>query len=127
MIQCFVVFSFAQNFARVKMQVTMSLSSLVGQNQNFNEEFLRKSLKTILTYAESDVELQETTFPEQVSENRDLGCTKLLWLCQSPLFFFGLLITSTFYLKLPLLSLVRIFNTESIIFLCTPHNLYIVS
>ena len=72
MIQCFVVFSFAQNFARVKMQVTMSLSSLVGQNQNFNEEFLRKSLKTILTYAESDVELQETTFPEQVSKNRDL-------------------------------------------------------
>lgn len=48
------------------MQVTMSLSSLVGQNQDFNEEFLRKSLKTILTYAEADVELQETTFPEQV-------------------------------------------------------------
>lgn len=55
-----------QNFARVKMQVTMSLSSLVGQNQDFNEEYLRKSLKTILTYAEADVELQETTFPEQV-------------------------------------------------------------
>jgi hypothetical protein len=49
------------------MQVTMSLSSLVGQNQNFNEEFLRKSLKTILTYSEADVELQETTFPEQAS------------------------------------------------------------
>lgn len=45
----------------------MSLSSLVGQNQNFNEEYLRKSLKTILTYAEADTELQETTFPEQVS------------------------------------------------------------
>lgn len=59
-------FSFPQNFARVKMQVTMSLSSLVGQNQDFNEEFLRKSLKTILTYAEADIELQETTFPEQV-------------------------------------------------------------
>ena len=44
----------------------MSLSSLVGQNQNFNEEYLRKSLKTILTYAEADTELQETTFPEQV-------------------------------------------------------------
>ncbi len=55
-----------QNFARVKMQVTMSLSSLVGQNQNFNEEYLRKSLKTILTYAEADIELQDTTFPEQV-------------------------------------------------------------
>ena len=45
----------------------MSLSSLVGQNQNFNEEYLRKSLKTILTYAESDYDLQDTTFPEQVS------------------------------------------------------------
>ena len=48
------------------MQVTMSLSSLVGQNQNFNEEHLRRSLKTILTYAEADVELHGTTFPEQV-------------------------------------------------------------
>ena len=48
------------------MQVTMSLSSLVGQNQSFNEEYLRKSLKTILTYAEADTELQETTFPDQV-------------------------------------------------------------
>ena len=48
------------------MQVTMSLSSLVGQNQSFNEEYLRKSLKTILTYAEADLDLQETTFPEQV-------------------------------------------------------------
>ena len=45
----------------------MSLSSLVGQNQNFNEEHLRKSLKTILTYAEADIELQDTTFPEQVN------------------------------------------------------------
>ena len=44
----------------------MSLSSLVGQNQSFNEEYLRKSLKTILTYAEADIELQDTTFPEQV-------------------------------------------------------------
>ncbi|XP_041359192.1 dedicator of cytokinesis protein 7-like isoform X2 [Gigantopelta aegis] len=61
-------FELGNNFARVKMQVTMSLSSLVGQNQNFNEEYLRKSLKTILTYAEADVELQETTFPEQVRD-----------------------------------------------------------
>jgi len=44
----------------------MSLSSLVGQNQNFNEEYLRKSLKTILVYAEEDMELRDTTFPEQV-------------------------------------------------------------
>ncbi|KAG8132489.1 putative Dedicator of cytokinesis protein, partial [Naja naja] len=33
------------NFARVKMQVTMSLSSLVGTSQNFNEEFLRHPIK----------------------------------------------------------------------------------
>jgi hypothetical protein len=49
----------------------MSLSSLVGnvdQHQSFSEEHLRKSLKTILTYAETDVELLETTFPEQVWE-----------------------------------------------------------
>ncbi|CAG2247018.1 DOCK6_7_8 [Mytilus edulis] len=58
----------ADNFARVKMQVTMSLSSLVGQTQNFDEEYLRKSLKTILTYAESDYDLQDTTFPEQVKD-----------------------------------------------------------
>lgn len=44
----------------------MSLSSLVGTSQNFNEEFLRRSLKTILTYAEEDLELRETTFPDQV-------------------------------------------------------------
>lgn len=55
------------------MQVTMSLSSLVGQNQNFNEEHLRRSLKTILTYAEADVELHGTTFPEQVGGSRRTG------------------------------------------------------
>lgn len=60
--------SLLQNFARVKMQVTMSLSSLVGTSQNFNEEFLRRSLKTILTYAEEDLELRETTFPDQVKD-----------------------------------------------------------
>ncbi len=32
---------FLQNFARVKMQVTMSLSKLVGTISNFNEEYLR--------------------------------------------------------------------------------------
>ena len=50
------------------MQVTMSLSSLVGQNRSFNESHLRKSLKTILVYAQTDVELEGTTFPEQVRE-----------------------------------------------------------
>uniref|UniRef100_K1RYN0 Dedicator of cytokinesis protein 6 n=1 Tax=Magallana gigas TaxID=29159 RepID=K1RYN0_MAGGI len=57
-----------RNFARVKMQVTMSLSKLVGQNQNFSEESLRRSLKTILTYAEEDADLAETPFTEQVKD-----------------------------------------------------------
>lgn len=48
------------------MQVTMSLSSLVGTSAQFNEDALRRSLKTILVYAEQDTELQDTTFPEQV-------------------------------------------------------------
>ncbi|XP_054707332.1 dedicator of cytokinesis protein 7-like [Uloborus diversus] len=61
-------FEIGNNFARVKMQVTMSLSSLVGTNRNFNEEYLRHSLKTILVYAEDDSELQATTFPEQVHD-----------------------------------------------------------
>lgn len=50
------------------MQVTMSLSSLVGTNANFSEEYLKRSLKTILEYAERDTELQDTTFPEQVHD-----------------------------------------------------------
>ncbi len=49
------------------MQVTMSLSSLVGTSTKFNEEHLRHSLKTILTYAEDDLELRDSPFPEQVS------------------------------------------------------------
>ncbi|XP_043213029.1 dedicator of cytokinesis protein 7-like, partial [Amphibalanus amphitrite] len=61
-------FEIGNNFARVKMQVTMSLSSLVGTSHNFSEGFLRRSLKTILEYAESDLELAETTFPGQVSD-----------------------------------------------------------
>ncbi len=50
------------------MQVTMSLSKLVGTISNFNEEYLRKSLKTILVYAETDQELVDTSFPEQVQD-----------------------------------------------------------
>ncbi|XP_054859895.1 dedicator of cytokinesis protein 6 [Eublepharis macularius] len=61
-------FEIGNNFARVKMQVTMSLSSLVGTSPNFNEEHLRRSLKTILTYAEEDLELRDTTFAEQVQD-----------------------------------------------------------
>ncbi|XP_075403417.1 dedicator of cytokinesis protein 6 isoform X3 [Tenrec ecaudatus] len=61
-------FEIGNNFARVKMQVTMSLSSLVGTTQNFSEEHLRRSLKTILTYAEEDVGLRDSTFAEQVQD-----------------------------------------------------------
>lgn len=59
-------FKNSQNFARVKMQVTMSLSSLVGTSATFSEDSLRRSLKTILLYAEQDTDLQDTSFPEQV-------------------------------------------------------------
>ncbi|XP_029337357.1 dedicator of cytokinesis protein 6 [Mus caroli] len=61
-------FEIGHNFARVKMLVTMSLSSLVGTTQNFSEEHLRKSLKTILTYAEEDIGLKDSTFAEQVQD-----------------------------------------------------------
>ncbi|XP_026490440.2 dedicator of cytokinesis protein 7 isoform X1 [Vanessa tameamea] len=56
------------NFSRVKMQVTMSLSSLVGTSTTFSEESLRRALKTVLMYAEHDQDLQDTNFPEQVKD-----------------------------------------------------------
>lgn len=55
-----------QNFARVKMQVTMSLASLVGKAPDFNEVHLRRSLRTILAYSEEDLDMQATPFPTQV-------------------------------------------------------------
>uniref|UniRef100_A0A1Q3G270 Putative ph domain-containing protein n=1 Tax=Culex tarsalis TaxID=7177 RepID=A0A1Q3G270_CULTA len=61
-------FEIGNNFARVKMQVTMSLSSLVGTSASFSEQSLRRALKTILVYAESDADLQDTSFPEQVQD-----------------------------------------------------------
>nr|XP_014087312.1 dedicator of cytokinesis protein 7 isoform X2 [Bactrocera oleae] len=61
-------FEIGNNFARVKMQVTMSLSSLVGTSPAFSEQSLRRALKTVLVYAESDQDLQETSFPEQVQD-----------------------------------------------------------
>uniref|UniRef100_G3T5Z7 Dedicator of cytokinesis 8 n=1 Tax=Loxodonta africana TaxID=9785 RepID=G3T5Z7_LOXAF len=61
-------FGAVSNFARVKMQVTMSLASLVGKAQDFNEEHLRRSLRTILAYAEEDTAMQTTLFPTQVEE-----------------------------------------------------------
>lgn len=50
------------------MQVTMSLSSLVGTSSSFSDDSLRRSFKTILEYGERDTELQETSFPEQVRD-----------------------------------------------------------
>jgi len=64
------------------MQITVALSTLIGgagasstaasesrkEGLCFNEEYLRRVLKTILLYAERDsVELQNTTFPDQVN------------------------------------------------------------
>lgn len=48
------------------MQVTMSLASLVGKSSDFQEEYLRRSLRTILAYAEEDTEMQSTQLPSQV-------------------------------------------------------------
>ncbi|XP_063618134.1 dedicator of cytokinesis protein 7 [Cydia splendana] len=61
-------YQLGNNFSRVKMQVTMSLSSLVGTSTTFSEESLRRALKTILVYAERDPDLQQTSFPEQVKD-----------------------------------------------------------
>ncbi|KAJ7993970.1 hypothetical protein DPEC_G00261100 [Dallia pectoralis] len=61
-------FSSANNFSRVKMQVTMSLASLVGKSEDFQEEYLRRSLRTILAYAEEDSEMQNTALPLQVDD-----------------------------------------------------------
>lgn len=65
------------------MQVTMSLSSLVGTSTKFNEEHLRHSLKTILTYAEDDLELRDSPFPEQVS-NTWIGAASLTSVGSNP-------------------------------------------
>uniref|UniRef100_A0A672S0Y0 Dedicator of cytokinesis 8 n=1 Tax=Sinocyclocheilus grahami TaxID=75366 RepID=A0A672S0Y0_SINGR len=53
-------YSSASNFSRVKMQVTMSLASLVGKSSDIHEEYLRRSFRTILAYAEEDTEMQST-------------------------------------------------------------------
>jgi len=73
-------FFFFKNFARVKIQITVALSTLLARagmsssalcesrkDACFNEEYLKRALKTILLYAERDsVELQSTTFSNQV-------------------------------------------------------------
>ncbi|KAA0713928.1 Dedicator of cytokinesis protein 8 [Triplophysa tibetana] len=61
-------YSSASNFSRVKMQVTMSLASLVGKSSDIHEDYLRRSFRTILAYAEEDTEMQSTQLPSQVDE-----------------------------------------------------------
>jgi dedicator of cytokinesis protein 6/7/8 len=89
-------FDIGNNFSRVKMQVTMSLSTLVaGTNINIyysklgqkssaqllddyymksidinfiNVNCLKRSLKTILIYSENDMDLIESSFPAQVKD-----------------------------------------------------------
>ncbi|XP_023378446.1 dedicator of cytokinesis protein 8 [Pteropus vampyrus] len=70
-------FGATSNFARVKMQVTMSLASLVGKAPDFNEEHLRRSLRTILAYAEEDKGMQTTLFPVQVDLSLKLSYSVL--------------------------------------------------
>uniref|UniRef100_A0A672S024 Dedicator of cytokinesis 8 n=1 Tax=Sinocyclocheilus grahami TaxID=75366 RepID=A0A672S024_SINGR len=62
------IYNHIANFSRVKMQVTMSLASLVGKSSDIHEEYLRRSFRTILAYAEEDTEMQSTQLPSQVDE-----------------------------------------------------------
>lgn len=67
-------FESGANLSKVKMQITMSLSTLVSTGTKcgdwINEDCLRRSLKTVLIYAETDAsvdaQLRSTTFCEQV-------------------------------------------------------------
>ncbi|CAG9121671.1 unnamed protein product [Plutella xylostella] len=61
-------YTLPQNFSGVKMQMTMSLSSLVGTRDTLSEHSLRRALRTMLTYAEHDQDLAGTSFPEQVKD-----------------------------------------------------------
>uniref|UniRef100_A0A9J2PJV5 Dedicator of cytokinesis protein 7 n=1 Tax=Ascaris lumbricoides TaxID=6252 RepID=A0A9J2PJV5_ASCLU len=69
-------FESGANLSKVKMQITMSLSTLVSTGTRhgdwINEDCLRRSLKTVLTYSETDAstdaQLRSTTFSEQVKD-----------------------------------------------------------
>ncbi|VDM97928.1 unnamed protein product [Thelazia callipaeda] len=69
-------FEAGPNFSKVKMQITMSLSTLVSTGTKYgdwiNEDCLRRSLKTVLTYSETDastdLQIRSTTFSEQVKD-----------------------------------------------------------
>lgn len=82
-------FESGANLSKVKMQITMSLSTLVSTGTRhgdwINEDCLRRSLKTVLTYSETDAstdaQLRSTTFSEQVFPLFFLASLKSL--CQS--------------------------------------------
>lgn len=61
-------FDLGNTFARVKVQVTVALSSIVAGTSSFNEHHLRRSLKTLISYAENDNDMEDTSFPDQVRE-----------------------------------------------------------
>ncbi|MFH4984123.1 hypothetical protein AB6A40_010832 [Gnathostoma spinigerum] len=69
-------FESGASLSKVKMQITMSLSTLVSTGTRYedwiNEDCLRRSLKTVLTYSEidasTDPQLRCTTFAEQVKD-----------------------------------------------------------
>lgn len=56
------------NYSRIKIQITMSLSQLVGTSSTFNEMYIRNALNNILRYAIDDNSVRETQFPNQVQE-----------------------------------------------------------
>ncbi|KAL5487361.1 hypothetical protein EMCRGX_G019952 [Ephydatia muelleri] len=62
-------YEIGNTFARVKVQVTVALSSIVaGTSTTFNEHHLRRSLKTLIIYAEEDKLMADSPFPSQVRE-----------------------------------------------------------
>ncbi|CAI8007936.1 Dedicator of cytokinesis protein 7 [Geodia barretti] len=56
------------SFARVKVQATVALSTIVAGSTTFNEHHLRRSLKTIMLYGDNDRGMEDSSFPEQVRE-----------------------------------------------------------
>ncbi|KAH7638366.1 dedicator of cytokinesis protein 7-like protein [Dermatophagoides farinae] len=56
------------HYSRIKIQITMSLSQLVGTSLTFNEINIRNALNNILLYALNDDSVRETQFPNQVRE-----------------------------------------------------------
>ncbi|OTF77624.1 dedicator of cytokinesis protein 7-like protein, partial [Euroglyphus maynei] len=56
------------HYSRIKIQITMSLSQLVGTSLTLNEINIRNALNNILLYALNDDSVRETQFPNQVRE-----------------------------------------------------------